>query len=602
MSFREWIEYDGKNYIIDTTNNVYELVSVSEILTKEILEAIAVEDTIANDTTVEDTTVITNPDENTTPTTKAGKRWTGEDVETVQMMFHNGDTISQIADVLDRSKGGIFSKLQTLELIPKTERMDVYEKKENKKDKAKPEVKPEQKVEVKVEPKKLLPLTETQQEAFHMYLSGKSFCLTGPGGTGKSYIIKHIQDHCKTNNISCATTAMTGVAASLIGGQTLHKWSGLGLMDRRIETMVGIVNNNPQVSLRWKGTKVLIIDEVSMMNQEMFELLNVVACKVRGNKMFYGGIQVIFCCDFAQLAPINGSYAFESPLWQKELADSTIYLNHILRQDNPEFIKLLGEIRLGIISEASKKALNSRLNKATDGPIQPTILYPHRKTVEDTNNRKLEELTTPKKLFVAKDSKYEFSSKRTVNATAKDTETLEERCPKKITLCEKAQVMLTVNMDTERNLVNGSRGIIVGFTGGNPDVLFDSGSKITIAPATFECQTQTCIIRRVQIPLVLAWATTIHKCQGSTLTHAITDLRDAFCNAQGYVTLSRLKSLDGLYLIGIDYSKFKCDPRVKTYYDCLSNKKPYTNIKGTVYILENYMDEMNTECMLYDSD
>jgi ATP-dependent DNA helicase PIF1 len=232
-------------------------------------------------------------------------------------MFHNGDTISQIADVLDRSKGGIFSKLQTLELIPKTERMDVYEKKENKKDKAKPEVKPEQKVEVKVEPKKLLPLTETQQEAFHMYLSGKSFCLTGPGGTGKSYIIKHIQDHCKTNNISCATTAMTGVAASLIGGQTLHKWSGLGLMDRRIETMVGIVNNNPQVSLRWKGTKVLIIDEVSMMNQEMFELLNVVACKVRGNKMFYGGIQVIFCCDFAQLAPINGSYDFESPLLQK---------------------------------------------------------------------------------------------------------------------------------------------------------------------------------------------------------------------------------------------------------------------------------------------
>jgi ATP-dependent DNA helicase PIF1 len=610
MSFREWIEYDGKNYIIDTTNNVYELISVSESLTKEILEAIAIEDTTVedtNDTTVNDTTVNdtkvndTNPDENSTTITKAGKRWTGEDLETLQTMFHNGDTISQIADVLDRTKGGIFSKLQTLELIPKTERMDVYEKKENKKDKviSKPIV---TKSEQKVEPKKLSPLTETQQKAFHMYLSGKPFCLTGPGGTGKSYIIKHIQDHCKTNNISCATTAMTGVAASLIGGQTLHKWSGLGLMDRRIETMVGTINNNPQVSLRWKGTQVLIIDEVSMMNQEMFEMLNVVACKVRGNKKFYGGIQVIFCCDFAQLAPINGSYAFESPLWQKELADNTIYLNHILRQDNPEFIEMLTEIRLGVVSEASRKALNSRLNKATDGPIQPTILYPHRKTVEDTNNRKLEELTTPKKLFMAKDTKYEFSSKRTVNATAKDTETLEERCPKKITLCEKAQVMLTVNMDTEKNLVNGSRGVIVGFTNGNPDVLFDSGCKITIAPTTFECQTQTCIIRRVQIPLVLAWATTIHKCQGSTLTHAITDLRDAFCNAQGYVTLSRLKSLDGLYLIGIDYSKFKCDPRVKTYYECLSKKKPYTDTKGYVYILENYMDEMNTDCMLSDSD
>ena len=618
MSVREWIEYDGKNYIIDTTNNVYELIAVSKSLTAEILDAIAVEDIIAtddttvnhttvNDTTVENTTVNhttvnDTPVEHTTPTTKAGKRWTVEDVETLQTMFHNGDTISQIADLLDRSKGGIFSKLQTLELIPKTERMDVYEKKEPKKEKAKVEPIINNKVEVKVEVKKLSPLTETQGEAFSMYLSGKSFCLTGPGGTGKSYIIKHIQEYCKTHNISCATTAMTGVAASLIGGQTLHKWTGLGLMDRRIETMVATVNNNPQVSLRWKSTKVLIVDEVSMMNQEMFELLNVVACKVRGDKTFYGGIQVIFCCDFAQLAPINGSYAFESPLWQKELANSTIYLNHILRQENPEFIQMLTEIRLGTVSETSRKALNSRLNKATDGPIQPTILYPHRKTVEDTNNRKLEELSTPKKLFVSKDSKYEFSSKRTVNATAKDTETLEERCPKKITLCEKAQVMLTVNMDTEKSLVNGSRGVIVGFTGGNPDVLFDSGCKITIAPATFECQTQTCIVRRVQIPLVLAWATTIHKCQGSTLTHAITDLRDAFCNAQGYVTLSRLKSLDGLYLIGIDYSKFKCDPRVKTYYDCLASKKPYTNTKANVYILENYMDEMNTECMLYDSD
>ncbi len=604
VGVREWIEYDGKNYIIDDTNNVYELTLVSESLAKDILDAIKDED----DTPIPITNTIPQIMVNPSNThNKAGKRWSTEDVDSLRQLYRNGNTISQMASFFDRTKGGIFSKLQSLELIPQTERMEVYEKRENKDKKDVPLPVPLAKsitetIVTAPKSKSLAPLTSKQKEAFDIFLSGKSFCLTGPGGTGKSHVIKHIQHHCTTNNISCAVTAMTGVAASLIGGQTLHKWSGLGLMDRRVETMVSIINNNPQVLDRWKNTKVLVIDEVSMMNQDMFELLNVVACKIRGNKEFYGGIQVIFCCDFAQLAPINGNYAFESPLWQKELAQHTVYLNHILRQDNPEFIQMLGEIRLGVVSQTSRTALNTRLHKSTEGPIQPTILYPHRKTVEDTNNRKLEELKGEKRLFTARDSKYEFSSKNTVNATAKDTETLEERCPKKITLCEGAQVMLTVNMDTERNLVNGSRGVIVGFTCNNPDVLFDSGHKITISPTTFECQTQTCIIRRVQVPLVLAWATTIHKCQGSTLSHAITDLRDAFCNAQCYVTLSRLKSLDGLYLVGIDYSKIKCDPRVKTYYNCLSNNLPYANTKNSVYILENYMDEINTDCMLSDSD
>ena len=512
-------------------------------------------------------------------------------------MFADGNTISHISAVLERNTGGIFSQLQKLELVSIKARLEtfvntnVYKPAEPKLEKV-----PEKQVE-----KKLGPLIGKQMEAFDIFLSGRSFCLTGPGGTGKSYIIKHIQEHCKSNNIPCAITALTGVAASLIGGQTLHKWSGLGLMDKRIDTMLAIIKNTPATLSRWETIKVLVIDEVSMMNQDMFELLNVVACRVRNNKDFYGGIQMIFCCDFAQLAPINGNYSFESPLWLKELAKDTIYLNHILRQDCPEFVKMLGGIRLGIVSEDSKRALNSRLHKKSEGLITPTMLYPHRRTVEDTNVKKLDELKSVKKLFTSKDSKYEFSSKLTVNAIAKDTETLEERCPKKITLCEGAQVMLTVNMDTERGLVNGSRGVIVGFTSGNPDVLFDSGHRLTISPTTFECQTQSSIVRRVQIPLVLAWATTIHKCQGSTLTHAITDLRDIFCSAQGYVTLSRLKSLDGLYLTGIDYSKIKCDARVKLYYDCLSNNKPYTAIKDTIYTV-NQIDPVFSGYMMEDSD
>ena len=613
-SIRDWIEYDGKNYIIDDTNNVYELTLVTSALAKDILDAIEDEsveitDTSSNNSTSPAITVDSITDTSIKTVSKYGKRWSNEDLETLKQLFTNGNTISQISEVLDRTGGGIFSKLQHLDLINKMERLDSYEKREQKKPaiplpnftkiEKKPVINP-----VPIEPKQktLAPLTPKQQEAFELFLNGQSFCLTGPGGTGKSHIIKHIVQSCKTNNISCAITAMTGVAASLISGQTLHKWSVLGLMDRRIETMVVTICNNEQVLDRWTTTQVLVIDEVSMMNQEMFELLHVVFCKIRNNKEFYGGIQVIFCCDFAQLAPINGNYAFESPLWQKELSSNTIYLNQILRQDNPEFIQMLSEIRLGIISETSRQALNGRRNKTAEGPIQPTILYPHRKTVEETNNKKLDELKYEKRVFTAKDTKYEFSSKTTKNAAAKDTETLEERSPKKIVLCEQAQVMLSVNIDTEKGLVNGSRGIITGFTNGNPDVMFDNGKRLTITPNTFECQTQTCIIRRVQIPLVLAWATTIHKCQGSTLTHAITDLRDTFCNAQAYVTLSRLKSLDGLYLIGIDYSKIKCDTRVKTYYDCLSRNIPYTSTKNAVHILENYLDNFRGDCYIDNSD
>jgi ATP-dependent DNA helicase PIF1 len=593
LGIRDWIQYDDKNYMIDISNNVYELTPVGAALTKEILEAVS-----ESNNDVEAVIYTKDNKEDTKETcVKAGKRWAPDDVDSLRQMFAHGNTISHISAVLERNTGGVFSQLQKLELVSIKDRLETFVN-TNVSKPVGPKV--EKTVDKPLE-KKLGQLIGKQMEAFHTFLSGRSFCLTGPGGTGKSYIIKHIQEHCKTNNIPCAITALTGVASSLIGGQTLHKWSGLGLMDKRIDTMVAIIKKSPAALARWESIKVLVIDEVSMMNQDMFELLNVVACRVRNNKSFYGGIQMIFCCDFAQLAPINGNYCFESPLWQKELANHTIYLNHILRQDCPEFVKMLGEIRLGIVSEESKRALNSRLNKKSDGPITPTMLYPHRRTVEDTNIKRLDELKSVKKLFTSKDSKYEFSSKLTVNAIAKDTETLEERCPKKITLCEGAQVMLTVNMDTEKGLVNGSRGVIVGFTGSNPDVLFDNGHRLTISPTTFECQTQSSIVRRVQIPLVLAWATTIHKCQGSTLTHAITDLRDIFCSAQGYVTLSRLKSLDGLYLTGIDYSKIKCEPRVKLYYECLSNNKPYTATKDTIYTV-NQIDPVFSGYMMEDSD
>lgn len=569
---------------------------------------------------------------------QAGKRWTVSELESLKKMHADGVSTKQMAVALQRNEGGIKSRLEVLGLIStvaenvEKELVPVLQDLINKygqdavtsclyrlgKQKADPSsttvspagatgaatratasvaptvpatpaVPPVQ----TVPPVPLAPLTDEQQRAFDLYLQGGSFCLTGPGGTGKSHLIKHIKEHCQSTGKKYAITALTGVAASLIGGQTLHAWTGLGLLTGTPESLIAKVNNNPQVLERWTGIEVLVIDEVSMMNQATFELLHVVAAGVRRDDNFYGGIQVMFCCDFAQLPPVEGNYAFESPLWLEYLGENTIYLEQILRQDDPEFIKMLMEVRLGRVTNRTKQMLNSRLNldfphDSTD--IIPTVLYPHRKVVDETNSKKLEQLPGEKVVFTSKDSKYDFRSRANASMQSSDLVGLEERCPKSLVLCVGAQVMLTVNLDTDSGLVNGSRGVIVSFSKGQPDVRFEDGRVINIGPATFESQGQNSVVRRTQIPLVLAWATTIHKCQGSTLTHVVADLSKVFCCAQGYVTLSRMRSLDGLYLQNVDYTKFTCDRRVVAYYTALKNGEVYSAVKPVVHEAEGQID------------
>jgi ATP-dependent DNA helicase PIF1 len=292
---------------------------------------------------------------------------------------------------------------------------------------------------------------------------------------------------------------------------------------------------------------------------------------------------MVFCGDFCQLAPIKGAFCFESAQWHAALSGRTVYLQEVQRQDNPEFIQLLSEIRVGQVTEKTKKILSAcRRTFIPDGPhaIQPTMLYPHRKTGDGINAEKFALLAArhPVFTFPAKDTKYAFASKSMVKPPKTDTESLEDRVPATVTLCIECQVMLTVNLDVEQGLVNGSRGIIQRFEAGQPVVLFDNGRVVTIASHVFEADISTGRLYRSQIPLALAWAMTIHKCQGSTLTRVMTDLSHVFCEAQSYVTLSRVRSLDGLYLLGIDFSKIKCQSKVLTYYAQLLAGKGYTDV------------------------
>ena len=455
----------------------------------------------------------------------------------------------------------------------------------------------------------LEPLNEDQAIAFDLFQTGQSLCITGPAGTGKSHLLKHITKHCMDNGIEFAITAMTGAAASLISGQTLHKWSGLGLIDKSIESCVGMIKGNESVTKRWLSTKVLVIDEISMMWAELFERLDKIAQKARNNTSFYGGIQMIFCGDFAQLPPIGHTdFAFESKVWQENI--TTVYLAQVMRQDQPQFIKMLQEVRLGIVTPETKKLLQSRVVKnieqATthveldDGsmiPIKPTMLYPFRKDVDKING---DELTALKQAgnktitYTAVDKKYDYKTRTTGPASRDDTSAIEERSPRVIELAVNALVMLTTNIDTEAGLVNGSRGQILEFKDGYPMVQFSNGAFEHIKPVQFESVINSGIVRRTQIPLALAWALTIHKCQGATLDGVVTDLRGAFCDAQSYVTLSRVKSLETLFLLGIDLSKIRCNPKVKEYYDGLEHGETYS--KTEVFAAEEEPDMGN--CMI----
>src|SRR3989338_3827038 len=417
-------------------------------------------------------------------------------------------------------------------------------------------------------------LTEKQQKAIELFKLGKSFCLTGQAGTGKSHIIKEISSICKEKDFIFAITALTGCAANLIKGQTVHRFFGVGTAESDTETLITKIRmKNPTARKRIQNTKILVIDEISMMSGNLFDKLETISRKIRKNDEFFGGIQIILSGDFCQLQPIgDDTFCFESKVWKKNIKD-IIYLEEIIRQSDPIFQKLLTEIRLGILTEETKNILSSRkiknikeayisinnANGTNDGiSIIPTILYPHKINVENINNNelvKLKKTGNDCKTYIAVDNS--ISLGKTKRATKEEVEMLDKYCntPTIIELTIKSQVMLTVNLDVESGLVNGARGVITSFKEENPVIMFDNGLECDIEKFKFEVDMSSKILTRNQIPLILAWAITIHKSQGATLTHVITDLNNVFCDGQSYVTLSRVKSLDGLFITNIDFRK-----------------------------------------------
>jgi ATP-dependent DNA helicase PIF1 len=387
----------------------------------------------------------------------------------------------------------------------------------------------------------------TQLEALNILRTGTNVFLTGSPGSGKTYTVKEYVDWLRSHDIEPSITASTGVAATHIHGQTLHAWSGIGITDTFSEYEIDRIASKEPVAKRIQKTSVLIIDEISMLSGTLLDAVDAVCRQVRGSELPFGGIQVVLVGDFFQLPPVAGRgrqvpFAFESAAW-KSAHLVTCYLTEQHRQDDGQFLSLLSAIRAGNFADDEAELLQERFTTVDKVSLEVPRLYTHNADVDRLNDAQLAQLPGNGKVFV-------------MDSTGKASvvESLKRGClsPERLTLKEGAVVMCTKN-NSSLGFANGTLGKIVGFDEENNYPLIETldGRVITVPPAEWVVEEEGKVRAKIiQIPLRLAWAVTVHKSQGQSLDTAAMDLSRAFEFGQGYVALSRVRTLDGLHLLG----------------------------------------------------
>ncbi|XOB41727.1 MAG: PIF1 family DEAD/DEAH box helicase [Candidatus Nealsonbacteria bacterium] len=390
----------------------------------------------------------------------------------------------------------------------------------------------------------------TQREALDILKLGHNVFLTGPAGSGKTFLLNKYIEYLKDKKVKVGITASTGIAATHINGRTIHSWSGFGIKDKLIEKEMRKLLNSRHLNLRISATKVLIIDEISMLHAHQLDLVNRICKKIRNNYLPFGGLQVVLCGDFFQLSPVERSgkkphFVNESKAWL-EMGIKVCYLDKCQHRHKDEnFIKLLNEIRKNNVSVSSKKLLLERLYKSVNTPIKPVKLHTHNANVDAINSFELKKIKTKERV-------YEMTSDGPKNLV----DSLKKWClaPEGLTVKKGAAVIFVKN-NFDRGYINGTLGKIVGFNkeDGYPVVKVVSGKRIPAYPESWKIEEDDEVKAQIsQIPLRLAWAITVHKSQGMTLDIAEMDLSKSFDYGMGYVALSRVRSFNGIKLIGVN--------------------------------------------------
>lgn len=403
--------------------------------------------------------------------------------------------------------------------------------------------------------------TMTQDEALKIMKGNNNIFLTGPPGSGKSYLTNKYIDWVSANGKIVCVTASTGIAALQLSGSTLHSWAGIRNEDVTEEDIVDITSNYYNKK-RIGETEVLIVDEVSMVSPKLLEVVNLIAIKIRGTNKPFGGIKVIFCGDFFQLPPVSKSklppYAFESPLWQS-LNLTTCYLTEQHRTDDVAFIEILRGIRTGTLTEQQKQVLRDRVIADAEG-VDAIRLDTHNDAVDRINDARLRMLDGAPSTYVM-----------TSSGNEKLVQSMKKNCmsPERLTLKVGTPVMFTKN-DIDLRWVNGTRGTVVSL-GDDTVRVKVNGIEYDVEETSWEYasgygKNKTTHATLTQIPLRVAYAITVHKSQGMTLNSAIIDCSRAFACGHGYVAVSRVRSLDGLHFQGkLTQGTFAIDERVRAF-------------------------------------
>jgi ATP-dependent exoDNAse (exonuclease V) alpha subunit/predicted DNA-binding protein YlxM (UPF0122 family) len=398
-----------------------------------------------------------------------------------------------------------------------------------------------------------------QNKALAILKSGQNVFLTGSAGTGKTHILNQYIKYLKERKVPVAVTASTGIAATHMNGMTIHAWSGIGIKNALSNSDLQNLQSKKYLTKNLEGVQVLIIDEISMLHKNQLDMVDKILRYFREPDLAFGGIQIVLSGDFFQLPPVGNygennrdKFAFMAPAWL-EAKLSICYLTKQFRQEDNSLNKILKEIRLGQVSpEAHNNLINSKKN-AISTDLQPTKMYTHNMDVDRINREHLIDLPGKIKNYRAVTK----GNKKLIEGLIKSVLTEED-----LQLKEGAKVMFIKN-NYEKGYVNGTTGTIVGFSDDDfPIVKTLAGKTIYTEPETWSIDNDrgSALASFTQLPLRLAWAVTVHKSQGMTLDAAEIDLSKTFEKGQGYVALSRLKSLDGLLLKGFNPVALQVDP------------------------------------------
>ena len=445
--------------------------------------------------------------------------------------------------------------------------------------------------------------------------SGANVLLHSPGGTGKTFSFRLIASYLQEKDKNVACTATTGTAAKNLNypeknivSRTLHSWAGVGLAREPAKELLVNIFTKKIYRDRWRSVDILLIDEISMLGGEFFDKLEFIARKIRNNEKPFGGIQLVLGGDFLQLPPVKDSWAFQCESWEK-LDLVPFIFEEPQRYDDLKYFELLLRIRQGKHTQEDIYLLYKRVTaydklqkilKASkdEDVIKPTIIYSKKVDVSYFNQQELNKLPGELYKFPATDT---FVKTTKGDKVVLDNFTtipkayinlLDEMIPDHISVKVGSQVMLKANLDVQEGLVNGSRGIVVDIIN-HPNepiicVKFLNGKFIRLTKHTYILKDKSGIASRHQFPIILAWALTVHKVQGATLDFAICDLGTSiFADGQGYVALSRVRNLRGLFISELYEESFMTNKAALDFEKSLIEKEKNFQLKTTIYFEED---------------